>query len=196
MSISLEKIQKLREQTMAPLGDIKKALEEAQGDEKSALFLLQKRGKVIADKKASRETKAGTVIPYIHRDGRIGVLLELRCETDFVAKTAEFQILGRDLAMHIAAMKPLHVKPEDISETALAEVKKLYSAQAQEMNKSTDVAVKVIEGKMQKYYDEACLLNQVFVKNGERKVKEIIGDAVAKVGENIEVARFARFEIE
>ncbi len=136
---------------MAPLGDIKKALEESNGDEASALSLLRKRGKVIADKKASRETKAGMIVSYIHRDGGIGVLLELRCETDFVAKTAEFQALGRDIAMHIAAMNPS---------------------------------------------DEACLLNQTFVKNEERTVKEIIGDAVAKVGENIEVKRFVRFEIE
>lgn len=148
---------------MAPLGDIKNALEESNGDEQNALSLLRNRGKVIADKKAARETKAGMIVSYIHRDGGIGVLLELRCETDFVAKTAEFQALGHDIAMHIAAMKPLYVVPEDIAPAAPAEV---------------------------------CLLNQKFVKNEERTVKEIMGDAVAKVGENIEVGRFARFEIE
>ncbi|MBI1755314.1 elongation factor Ts [Candidatus Azambacteria bacterium] len=165
MSLLLEKIQKLREETMAPMGDIKKALEEANGNEQDALLILKKRGKVIADKKASRETNTGIISSYTHRDGRIGVLLELRCETDFVAKTAEFQALSRDLAMHIAAMKPLYVKPEDIPQ------------------------------KTEKYYDEVCLLNQRFVKDETKTVKDIIGDCVAKVGENIEVSRFARFEI-
>lgn len=169
----MEKIQKLREQTMAPLNDIKKALDEAGGDEEKAARLLQERGKVVADKKASRETKAGLIVPYIHRDGRIGVLLELKCETDFVARNEEFQTLAKELAMHIAAMKPQWVKPEDVPEAEKQRV----------------------EGALETYYDEVCLLRQPFVKDGARTVKDIIADYIAKIGENIEVGRFVRFEI-
>jgi len=160
-----EKIKKLREETMAPLNDIKKALEEAKGDEQAALVVLRKRGMDLAEKKSSREAKAGLVTSYIHGDGKIGVLLELRCETDFVAKTDAFKALSRDIAMHITAMAPVYVKPEDIPQ------------------------------KPETYYDEMCLLNQPFVKDNTKTVRELIAENIAKVGEKIEVGRFARFEI-
>lgn len=150
---------------MAPLGDIKTALEEAKGDERAALLLLRKRSMALANKRSSHQTSAGLVISYIHGDGTIGVLVELRCETDFVAKTEPFKILARDIAMHIAAMNPACVKPEDIPQ------------------------------KTETYYDEMCLLNQKYIKDTTRTIRELIAEYVAKVGENIEVARFARFEI-
>ncbi len=159
---------------MAPFSEVKKALEEAQGDEQSALLILRKKGNIVADKKAARETKAGIIVPYIHRDGKIGVLLELRCETDFVAKTQEFQTLARELAMHIAAMNPLFVRPEEVPEEATG---------------------RVIEGNLQTYYDEVCLLNQKCVRDEEKTVKDLISEYIAKIGENIEVGKFVRFEI-
>lgn len=193
MAIALEKIQKLREQTMASLNDVKKALDEAQGDEEQALFILKKKGKIIADKKSSRETKAGTITSYMHGEGRIGVLLELKCETDFVAKNEEFKELAHDIALHIAAMDPRYVKPEDVPEQALATEMKMFTEQTNELNKPAEIAKQIIDGKVKKFYDEVCLLNQPFVKNDSMTVKDRIAESISKLGENIEVGRFARF---
>lgn len=195
MAISLEKIQKLREQTLASINEVKRALDEAQGDEEQALLILRKRGKIIADKKSSRETKAGIVASYSHANGRIGVLLELKCETDFVAKNAEFQTLARDLAMHIAAMSPAYLKPEDISADVIESEKQVYEAQGDIANKPPQVQQTIIEGRLKKYYSEQCLLEQYFVKDDSKTVRELISEYIAKVGENIEVGRFSRFEI-
>lgn len=195
MSISLEKIQKLREQTLASINEVKRALDETKGDEEQALLILKKRGKIIADKKSARETKAGAVASYVHSNGRIGVLLELKCETDFVAKNSEFQSLARDLAMHIAAMNPQWLKPEDVPSDVVEEEKRVFAAQGDIQNKSPQVQQTIIEGKLKKYYNERCLLNQSFVKDDGKTVKNLITEQIAKVGENIEVGRFARFEI-
>lgn len=157
-SVTIAQIQKLREQTSASMSDVKKALEEAVGDEQKAIALLQERGKVIAGKKSSREANDGAVFSYIHQNKRIGVLLTLRCETDFVAKTAEFNALGQDICMHIAAMNPQAVKKEDTQ-------------------------------------DGEALLSQQFVKNPAKTVEELITETVAKVGENIVVEKFIRYEI-
>lgn len=180
---------------MAPFNEVKKALEEAKGSEQDALHLLKKRGKVIADKKSARETKAGVVMPYTHRDGKIGVLVVLRCETDFVAKTPDFQTLARDVAMHIAAMKPKYIKPESIPEEARAAEQKVFEEQTKEMGKPAAMTAQIVEGKMKKYYDEVCLLNQPFVKDDSKTVMELIAEYVGKLGENIEVGAFTRFEI-
>lgn len=193
MAIALEKIQRLREQTMAALNDVKKALDEANGDEQSALFILKKKGKIIADKKSTRETKAGTITSYMHGEGRIGVLLELKCETDFVAKNDEFKELAHDLALHIAAMDPRYVKPEDVPAEVLAVETKMFEEQTRELHKPAAIMQQIIDGKVKKYYDEVCLLNQPFVKDDSKTVKDRIAESVSKLGENIEVGRFVRF---
>ncbi|OGD23752.1 elongation factor Ts [Candidatus Azambacteria bacterium RBG_16_47_10] len=196
MAVSLEKIQKLREETMASMADVKKALDEAQGDEEKALFILKKQGKIIAEKKSSRETNAGIVASYVHQNGRIGVLIEVRCETDFVAKNTEFQALVHDLTLHIAAMKPEYVRQEDVPQAAIDAEKKVFEAQTDEMKgKPADVIEKIIEGKLKKYFDDVCLLNQPFVKDDSKTVRDRITECVAKVGENIDVSRFVRFEV-
>lgn len=195
MAISIEKIQKLREQTLASINEVKRALDEAKGDEEQALLILRKRGKVIADKKSSRETKSGTIASYLHANGRIGVLLELKCETDFVAKTSEFQALARDLTMHIAAMKPAHLKSEDIPADIMETEKSVYASQGDISNKPPQIQQAIIEGKLKKYYSENCLLDQFFVKDDSKTVRDLISEYIAKVGENIEVGKFARFEI-
>lgn len=195
MAISLEKIQKLRKQTLASINEVKRALDEANGDEEQAILILKKRGKIIADKKLSRETKAGIIASYLHANGRIGVLLELKCETDFVAKNDEFQTLARDLAMHIAAMSPLYLKPEDVPADTVEVEKSIYESQGDIANKPPQVQQAIIEGKLKKYYSEQCLLEQYFVKDDSKTVREQIAEYIAKVGENIEVGRFSRFEI-
>ncbi|MCR4322618.1 MAG: elongation factor Ts [Candidatus Azambacteria bacterium] len=193
MAIALEKIQRLREKTMAALNDVKKALDEAQGDEEKALFILKKTGKIIADKKSSRETKAGMVTSYMHGEGRIGVLLELRCETDFVAKNEEFKLLAHDIALHIAAMDPRYVKPEEVPVDVLATETKMFEEQTSELNKPAEIVKQIIDGKVKKFYDDVCLLNQPFVKDDSMTVKDRIAEGISKLGENIEVGRFARF---
>lgn len=195
MAISLEKIQKLREQTLASINEVKRALDEAKGDEEQALLILRKRGKIIADKKSVRETKAGIIASYVHSNGRIGVLLELKCETDFVAKNSEFQSLSRDLAMHIAAMNPKWLKPEEVPPDVIEEEKRVFASQGDIQNKPPQVQQAIIDGKLKKYYSERCLLNQPFVKDDGKTVKDLIAEHIAKVGENIEVRKFARFEI-
>ena len=195
MAISLEKIQKLREQTLASINEVKRALDEAEGDEEQAVLILRKRGKIIADKKSSRETKAGIVASYSHANGRIGVLLELRCETDFVAKNTEFQSLAHDLALHIAAMSPTYLKSEDIPADVVESEKRVYEAQGDIANKPPQVQQTIIDGKLKKYYSEQCLLEQYFVKDDSKTVKELISEYITKVGENIEVGKFSRFEI-
>ncbi len=195
MAIALEKIQKLREQTAASMNDIKRALDEAKGDEQAALIVLRKQGKVLADKKSSRATTAGVIASYVHGDGRVGVLMELRCETDFVAKTTEFQNLAHDLALHITALKPRYARPEDVPQEVLEAEKEIYRSQVAVLEKSEDITSHIIEGKVQKFYDDACLMSQRFVKDDGKTIKEIIAETVAKVGENIEVGKFVRFEI-
>lgn len=195
MAISLEKIQKLREITLASMNDVKRALDEAQGDEAEALAILKKRGKIIAEKKSARETKAGLVVSYIHGSGKIGVLLELKCETDFVAKTEEFKTLARDLALHVTALKPAYVKQADVPASVLEAERAICREQVKDLKKPAQITEQIIEGKIAKYLDEQCLLRQRFVKDEEKTVEDVIRDCVAKVGENIEMGRFARFEI-
>lgn len=196
MAVSLEQIQKLREATMASMADVKKALDEAQGDEEKAMFILKKQGKIIAEKKSTRETNAGVIGSYVHQNGRIGVLIEVKCETDFVAKNTEFQALVHDLTLHIAAMKPLYVKQDDVPQEAIEAEKKVFEAQTGEMKgKPEEVIKQIIEGKLKKYFDEVCLLNQPFVKDDSKTVRDRITECIAKVGENIEVGKFVRFEI-
>lgn len=195
MGLQLEKIQKLRETTAASMNDVKRALDEAKGDEAAALVILRKKGSAMADKKSSRVTAAGMVASYVHGDGRIGVLLEVKCETDFVAKTEQFKQLARDLVLHITAAKPKYVKPEDIPADVLEAENEIYRSQTAALNKPEAVAKQIIEGKVQKYYDDNCLLNQHFIKDDSKMIKDVIAETVAKVGENIEIGKFVRFEI-
>jgi len=177
------------------MGDCLKALQESKGDIEEAFVVLRKRGMASAQKKASRTTNEGLVGTYIHAGGKIGVLVELNCESDFVARTADFQELLKDVAMHIAASDPRYVKPEDVTAADLEREKEIYRAQAAATGKPAPVIERIVEGKMAKFYEEVCLLEQPFIKDQAVSIKELIAQKVAKLGENITVRRFARFKV-
>ena len=193
--ISASLVKELRERSGAPMGDCLKALQEASGDIDGAFVVLRKRGMASAQKKASRTTNEGMVGTYIHAGGKIGVLLELNCESDFVARTEDFQELLKDIAMHIAASDPRYVKPEDVTAADMEREKDIYRAQAAATGKPAPVIEKIVEGKMAKFYEEVCLLEQPFIKDQAVSIKELIGQKVGKLGENITVRRFARFKV-
>lgn len=195
MSITASSIKELREQTGAGMMDCKKALTEAAGDSEKALDLLRQRGLAMASKKASREASEGLVTSYIHMGGKLGVLVEINCETDFVAKTDDFQELTKDIAMHIAAANPICIRRDEISATVIEKEKEIYAAQVE--NKPPQVVEKIVEGKLEKFYSEICLEDQVFVKDpdGKKKIKDLIVEKIAKIGENIVIKRFVRFQL-
>jgi elongation factor Ts len=195
MTVSIEDIKKLREATQVSMADCKAALEEAGGDFEKAVEILRKKGALKARAKEARAVGAGLVEAYIHPGGRVGVLLELRCETDFVARNEAFKTLAHDIAMQIAAMNPLWVRPEDIPADILAKERHIWEESMNLGGKPEPIRAKIIEGKLQSYYKEVCLLEQPFVKNEDLTISELITEAIAKLGENIQVARFARFEI-
>jgi elongation factor Ts len=184
-------LKELRDATGAGMLDIKEALTEAAGDKTKALELLRKKGLTKLTKKLDRVAKEGVVEAYIHAGGRIGVLLELNCETDFVARTDDFKSLAKELALHIAAANPLYVSKDQVPPEVIEKEREIYKEQAQ--GKPTEVVEKMIEGKLVKYYEEVCLLEQAYVKNGDKKISQVISDAVAKMGENVQVRRFARY---
>jgi elongation factor Ts len=188
-------VKELREKSGAPMGECLRALQEAKADIEEAFVVLRKRGVASAQKKASRATNEGAVGTYIHAGGKIGVLVELNCESDFVARTADFQDLLKDIAMHIAASDPRYVKPEDVTAEDLEREKEIYRAQAAATGKPAPVIEKIVEGKMTKFYEEVCLLEQPFIKDQSINIKELIAQKVAKLGENITVRRFARFKV-
>jgi elongation factor Ts len=193
--IDAKQVKALREMTGAPMGDCKKALEEAKGDLEAAIVVLRKRGMASAQKKAARSTNEGAVGTYIHAGGKIGVLIELNCESDFVALTNDFQELLKDIAMHIAASDPRYVKPEDVTIDDLEREKEIYRAQAAATGKPAAVIERILDGKMAKFYEEVCLLEQPFIKDQAVSIKELIATKVGKLGENITVRRFARFKV-
>jgi len=193
--IDAKQVKALRDMTGAPMGDCKKALEEAKGDLEAAIVVLRKRGMASAQKKAARSTNEGAVGTYIHAGGKIGVLLEINCESDFVARTEDFQDLMKDIAMHIAASDPRYVKPEDVTIEDLEREKDIYRAQAAATGKPAPVIEKIVDGKMAKFYEEVCLLEQPFIKEQSVSIKELIAQKVGKLGENITVRRFARFKV-
>ena len=195
MAISIEQIQNLRVKTGSSILDCKKALEESNGDEKEAIDILKKRGRIIAEKKGVRATSAGIIDSYIHPNKRIGALIELRCETDFVAKNSDFINLTHELAMHIAAMSPKYLKPEDIPQEILDEERNIFMAQVADINKPANIKEEMVDGKMKKRFSEICLFEQPFVKNPNQTTRELITEYIAKIGENIEVARFTRYEL-
>ncbi|WP_051978587.1 translation elongation factor Ts [Edaphobacter aggregans] len=195
VKIDAKLVKELREKSGAPMGDCLKALQEAKGDMEEAFVVLRKRGMASAAKKASRTTNEGSVGTYIHAGGKIGVLVELNCESDFVARTPDFQELLRDIAMHIAAADPRYVRREDVTAEDIEREKEIYRAQAASTGKPPAIIEKMLEGKMSKFYEEVCLLDQPFIKEQSHTIAQIISTRVAKLGENISVRRFARFKV-
>jgi elongation factor Ts len=188
-------VKELREKSGAPMGDCLKALQETRGNMEEAFVVLRKRGMASAQKKAARVTNEGAVGHYIHAGGKIGVLLELDCESDFVARTPDFQELLKEVAMHVAASDPRYVRREDVTAEDLEREKEIYRAQAAATGKPEKVIAQIVEGKMAKFYEEVCLLEQPFIKDQAITIKELIAQKVAKLGENITVRRFARFKV-
>lgn len=193
--VSLESIQKLRNMTGLGMLDCKKALEEAAGDINQAIELLRKRGAALADKRADRETGQGVIVCYIHPGDQKGVMVELNCETDFVARTDDIKTVARDIAMHIAVNKPVCVSPEQVDAAYLAKEKEIAIAQLQAQNKPANMIEKIIEGKMAKLAADVSLLKQAFIKDEQKTIEELLKELSAKTGENIRVKQFARFEI-
>ena len=193
--IDAKLVKELREKSGAPMGDCLKALQEANGDMEAAFVVLRKRGMASAAKKASRTTNEGAVGTYIHAGGKIGVLIELNCESDFVARTEDFQELLRDIAMHIAATDPRYVGRDEVTQADLDREKDVYRAQAAASGKPPAIVEKMLEGKLGKFYEEFCLLDQPFIKEQSQTIAQIVAAKVAKLGENISVRRFARFKV-
>jgi elongation factor Ts len=195
VKIDARQVKELREKSGAPMGDCLKALQEAKGEMEAAFVVLRKRGMATAAKKASRTTNEGAVGTYIHAGGKIGVLVELNCESDFVARTDDFQELLRDVAMHIAASEPRFVSRDEVTEADIEREKEIYRAQAAASGKPEAIVEKMLAGKLGKFYEEFCLLDQPFIKDQAQTIAQIVAAKVAKLGENISVRRFARFKV-
>jgi len=195
VNISATQVKELREKTGAPMMDCKQALTEAKGDLEQAIVVLRKKGVATAAKKATRVTTEGSVAQYIHAGGKIGVLVEVNCESDFVARTEDFKELVHDVAMHIAASDPKFVRKEDVTPEAYEREKEIYRAQAATTGKPPQVVEKIVAGKMEKFYEEVCLLEQPFIKDQTISISQLIATKIGKLGENIAVRRFARFKV-
>jgi len=193
--ITAELVKTLRERTGAGMMDCKKALVETNGDIEKAVDFLREKGLAAASKKAGRAATEGLVEAYIHAGGRIGVLVEVNCETDFVAKTDDFKILVKDIAMHIAAASPLYVTRDEVPEEVLAHEREILKAQAINEGKPENIAEKMVEGRIEKYYKDNCLLDQVFVKDNDMAIADLIKASIAKMGENISIRRFACYNL-
>jgi elongation factor Ts len=195
INISAQLVKELRERTSAGFSDCRAALLEAGGDIEKAIIVLRKKGQVAAQKKAQRQATEGLVGSYIHAGGKIGVIVEVNCESDFVARTEAFQKLCHDVAMHVAALNPLYVRREEVTQEMLEKVRENYREQARATGKPDDVIEKIVAGKMEKFYEENCLYEQHFIKDESLTVQELIHQAVAKLGENISVRRFVRLKV-
>ena len=195
MNITSAMVKELRVKTGAGMMDCKEALTTSNGDFEKAIDYLRKKGMSAATKRSSKAAKDGTIASYIHMGGKIGVLVEVNCETDFVAKTEDFQALARDLAMQVAASNPLYVNTDEISGKALEREKEIYRSQLLEEKKPEKIWEKVIEGKLKKYFEEVCLMDQKFIKNMDITVGTLVSNMIAKTGENIIVRRFSRFQL-
>ena len=193
--ISAAIVKQLREKTGAGMMDCKKALVEVEGDMDKAVEFLRKKGLATAQKRAGRAMTEGMIQSYIHMTGKLGVLVEVNCETDFVAKNEDFQEFAKNIAMHIAASNPLGIKPEDVPEEIIENETSIYRAQALEMGKPENILDKIVEGKLKKFYQENCLLNQPFVRDPDISVADLMNDLIAKIGENITIKRFIRYQI-
>jgi elongation factor Ts len=195
LEISSAMVKELRVKTGAGMMDCKEALAAVEGDFEQAIDFLRKKGLSAATKRSSKAAKDGTVSSYIHMGGKIGVLVEINCETDFVAKTDDYQAMGKDIAMHIAASNPLYVRPDELPEDALNREKEIYRSQLREEGKPEKIWDKIIEGKLKKYYEDVCLTEQKFIKNTDITVGILVSNMIAKTGENIIIRRFARFQL-
>lgn len=193
--IPAQLVKELRDKTGAGFADCRAALIEVNGDIEQAIGILRKKGQVAAAKKAQRATSEGLVSSYIHAGGKIGVLLETNCESDFVARTEDFQSLCHDVAMHVAALDPQFLRREEVTQEMLDQKRKLYSEEAKASGKPEPVIEKIVNGKMEKFYEENCLLEQHFIKDEGITVKELVDQAIAKLGENISIRRFSRFKV-
>jgi len=194
MAVEIETIKQLREETGISLGDCKKALEESNGDISLAKEYLKKRGAAVALKKTEREVGAGIIDSYVHSNKRLGVLLEISCETDFVARGEDFQNLAHEICLQIASMKPMYLKEEEVPESVLEKEKEIIAEQVKEMNKPAEILEGIIKGKLEKYKKEACLLDQLWVKDDSKTIQSLINEYIAKTGENIVVKRFVMYE--
>lgn len=194
-TITASQVQELRQRTGVGMMECKKALEETSGDLEAAIDLLRTRGQAKAAKKAGRETSEGLVESYIHLGGKIGVLIEVDCETDFVAKTTDFRDLARSLAMQVAAASPLAVDREGLDAEVVEREMGIYRQQAEDSGKPAEIVEKIATGKLEKWYQEVCLLDQAYIKDPDRKVSDVVNEAVQRLGENIVVRRFTRFEV-
>jgi elongation factor Ts len=194
-NISAAQVKELREKTGAPMMDCKHALTEAKGNLEDAVVLLRKKGVSVAAKKATRVTSEGSVGHYIHAGGKIGVLVEVNCESDFVARTDDFKELVHDIAMHITASDPRYVRKEDVTKADFDREKEIFLDQAIKSGKPANIAEKMVTGKMEKFYEEVCLLEQPFIKDQTISIAQLIAAKIGKLGENISVRRFARFKV-
>jgi elongation factor Ts len=195
LASTIEKIKQLREETAAGMMDVKRALEESNGDMDGARRVLKERGQAIAAKRSGRETNQGLIEAYIHFNGRVGVLVEVNCETDFVARTPEFKEFARNVALHVASMKPLCVAPEDIPADALEEERSIAEKQAAGIGKPEEITRRIVEGRIQKWTSEQALLTQPYVREPAKTVGDLLQETVQKVGENVVVRRFTRYEL-
>ena len=194
-AISAELVKQLREKTGAGVMDCKQALTESDGELDKAVEFLRKKGLATAAKRAGRATSEGTIQSYIHMGGKLGVMVEVSCETDFVAKNEDFQEFARNMAMHIAASNPLGINPEDIPQEVLDKEKEIYRAQAAETGKPEKIVEKITEGKIDKFVKDNCLMNQAYVRNPDITVADLLNELIAKIGENITIKRFVRFQV-
>lgn len=193
--ISAQMVKDIRDATSASFIDCKKALEETSGNVDKAVEILRIKGLAKASKKAGRDTPEGVVTSYIHAGGRIGVLLEVNCETDFVARNDEFQQFTKEVAMQIAAANPTYVTEADVPEDIINKEKEIMKAQVIESGKPDNIADKIVEGKISKYFEENCLVNQIYIRDKKRKISDLLSELIAKVGENIQIRRFERFQL-
>jgi len=192
---TIDQIRELREQTGVSIIECKKALEESNGDFEKAREILRKWGKELANKKSSREAKQGIIEAYVHPNKKVGVLLDLHCETDFAKKSDDFSKLAHELCLHIAAMKPLFLSDADIPENFLAGEKQIYSEQIKDSGKPENILNQIVEGKLKKYKEQVCLLEQFWIKDDQKTIRDLLNDYIAKLGENITIKSFTRYEV-
>lgn len=195
MEISATMVKDLREKTGAGMMDCKKALTEAKGDFEKAVDYLRQKGLATASRRAGKIASEGRIGAYVHAGGKIGVIVEVNCETDFVAKTEDFQNFAKEIAMHIAASNPLYVRREQITEEVLEREREIYRGQAREAGKPEKIIEKIVEGKLEKYYSEVCLLEQPYIKDPNLTIQDLLNELISKVGEKIEIRRFSRFQV-
>jgi len=193
--VTAQMVKEIRDRTGAPFLDCKKALEETSGDFERAIEILRIKGLAKAAKKVGRETPEGIITSYIHPGGKIGVMVEVNCETDFVARNEEFQTLAKEIAMQIAAANPEYISKEDVPESVLLKEKEIMKAQVMESGKPESVTDRIVQGKIEKFYEEICLLEQAYIRDPKLKIRDILNSLVARIGENIVIRRFVRYQL-